>query len=391
VSIVGIHLFCAGLIAYPSSLPEGVESSVTESTASEVVPWFGFEPIAIDADGSEPVTLVVQTDGLVTHLDLVLASGAVQQLDGLGNGLYSTEVRHEDALFGYAADDVNRNFVGFLDIYDGEVKLVRGNMFIDVYDAAIPEVAVSDPEPDIRLSRHIVNLHLPGVQPQQVSVQGVARRFYEVFPDHFDFINVVSIPSYFGNRYFSSVRNSVAGIGRAIQDYGSDYGSAERLKGYVRFPISTYFDLAERAYSHELGHNWINFLFHPKLQGVAPHWPISSLAPGIMGFQTPSNPQGLDFPFHISDQGDGSYLLVHRGQAPVTFNGLDLYLMGLVPPDQSGTYIVFENQQQAVCSGCILQGPVQEFSTQDVIEYEGARPGISRLSAGVSKRHDYRD
>jgi len=362
-----------GMQAAPASSVEGIEESVTESIASDVVRWFGFEPFAVNASGTEPITLRVQTNGSPSRLELAMANGETQQLTDLGNGLYTIEVSHDAALFGYASDDVYRNFVGFLDVFDGNTRLVRGNMFVDVYDETIREVSISDPAPDVRVSERIFNIHLPQTEPQDLDVHAVIKRFYEFFPDRFDFINVVSIPSYFGNRFFASVSNSVSGIGRAIQDFSSFYGSQGKLQGYVRFPISGYFDLASRAFSHELGHNWINFIPHPALQRVMPHWPVSTMASGIMGYQDSSNSQGLNFPYTIADRGDGTYLLIPTGNVPVKFTGLDLYLMGLRPPEQSGTYIVFENQQQSLCSYCILEGPVEEFSAQDVIDLLGPR------------------
>ena len=356
-----------------SSPADGDEGSAALSTNAELIPWYGFEPNVISATGNETAELSVQTDGSPTRLELVLASGLELPLAPRGNGLFTVTVNHGDALFDYQPDDVNRNFVGYLDVYENEERLLRGNMFINVHDSTVPEVAISDIAPDIRVSGRVFNLHLPDVGPQNLNIADITQRFYQYYPDEFDFINVVSIPTYFGNRYFSGVQNKVEGIGLGFWDNSSGFGSAGRLQGFVRFPVSYFYDLASRAYVHEIGHNWINFLSHPKLQGVMPHWPISSLAPGVMGYQVPSNAQGLSFPYEIVNLPNDRYRLDWVPNQRVEFNGMDLYLMGLGSAAQAGTYIVFEDQNQAVCGGCILDGPVVEFTAQDVIEHEGPR------------------
>jgi len=356
-----------------SSRIDGDEGGVAMSTAAELILWHGFEPDVISAAGNEAAELSVQTNGSPTRLQLVLASGLELPLAPRGNGLFTVTVNHRDALFDYQPDDVNRNFVGYLDVYENEERLLRGNMFINVHDSVIPEVAISDIAPDIRVSGRIFNLHLPDIDPKNLIISEITQRFYQYYPDEFDFINVVSIPAYFGNRYFSGVQNKVEGIGLGFWDNSERFGSAGRLQGFIRFPVSYFYDLASRAYVHEMGHNWINFLSHPKLQGVSPHWPISFLAPGVMGYQVPSNSQGLSFPFDLVSLPNDRYRLDEVPNQRVEFNGMDLYLMGLGSAAQAGTYIVFENQDQAVCGGCILEGPVVEFTAQDVIEHAGPR------------------
>jgi len=339
--------------------------------ASAAVSWYGFTPVVIDADNDASVTFTARTDGSDARLELVLSNGEVRAMEHQGEGLYTVTLSRDEALFGYGAEDVNRNVVGYLDGYDeADVRQYRLNIVINVFDQNIPPVPVSDLADDVHVSTRIFNLYQPGIDPQNVIASAVIKRFYEHFPDDFDFIAVMTLPSFTGNRYFQAVRNAVEGIGLSVFDGGEYYGSEQRLKGYVRYPISTFYDLGERTFSHEIGHKWINFLSHPKLQGVTPHWPLSSLARGVMGYQTTS--QGLNFPYDITPLGDDRYRLDFNS-APATFHGMDLYLMGLGPAERAGSYVVFENQQQAVVSGGILEGPVVDFGVDDVIEMYGPR------------------
>lgn len=122
---------------------------------------------------------------------------------------------------------------------------------------------------------------------------------------------------------------------------------------------------------HEIGHHWINFSTSPKLMNVRPHWPISSLASAVMGFQTTG--QGLSFPYTIVPLPNDQYRLDYDSEAIGYYNGMELYLMGLAPASQAGEYIVFENQQQQTCIGCILDGPVVNFNVEDWVSSDGER------------------
>jgi hypothetical protein len=64
-----------------------------------------------------------------------------------------------------------------------------------------------------------------------------------------------------------------------------------------------------------------------------------------MGFSIPPTQQGGEFSFNIVPLPDGNFQLQqmeHLGE----FTDLDLYLMGLLPPHEVGSHIVFVNQNQ---------------------------------------------
>ena len=314
----------------------------------------------------------VQTDGSLTSLELEFANGTERSLSHQGDGLYTISVTHEEALFGYQSDDVNRNFVGFLNAYSGGTRLLRGNIFINVVDESISETIVEDLAANIRLSPHVVNFHLPEVDLLALNRADISNLFYEYFPDNFDFLNIVSTPSIIRNRFYAGLQNSVQGTGVPIFDSSESHGSAGRLLGIVRFPISFFFDLASSTYIHELGHHWINFSNSPKLQGIKPHWPLSSLAIGVMGYQTTTG-QGLQFPFDIIKLPEDQYQFVALSQPSPFYNDMELYLMGMNSAANSGSYIVLENQAQIPCGGCIVQGAVVYFDVNDLIDSEGER------------------
>jgi uncharacterized protein (TIGR03437 family) len=107
------------------------------------------------------------------------------------------------------------------------------------------------------------------------------------------------------------------------------------------------------------------------------------MAIGIMGFGHGTGEQGLEFPCLISKKNG----VVTANNAPLgPFTDMDLYLLGLIPPDQVGeNYIVTDttvaNGMPDVCSNITL-GPNQYtvFTVQDVIRDYGARvPAVNPL------------
>ena len=163
----------------------------------------------------------------------------------------------------------------------------------------------------------------------------------------------------------------------------ASFGSAGRLRGISRFPSVIFFDGANTGYNHELGHQWISALnFQPFDSGV-PHWPLSSMAGGVMGWSTRGG-QGLTFACDVVVEG-GAVRLMPRSGEPV-YNDLDLYLMGIIGPDQVRDQIVFADQtaaQQLSCTGQAFTGPVARVTARTIVDRLGGR----RPDAIASPKH----
>jgi hypothetical protein len=211
----------------------------------------------------------------------------------------------------------------------------------------------------------------------------VAQRFYAVYGDDYDFLNIASTPPYNGNRYHLAVKNDVTGIGVSVFDNSALYRSAGRLQGINRYPIPGFFDLGETTLMHETGHQWINFLEIPALQAGIPHWPISSLSPFVMGYGERGG-QGLHFGYELLAQGGGEYRLRWAPDRRVAYADLELYLMGLLPAEVVGEHFSFPDQGQQLCDGCVLRGAVP-VRVQDVIDaYGPRRPAYPSARAELS-------
>jgi hypothetical protein len=346
------------------------------------VSWFRFDPIAVRPDRTEPVVYKALINGNPSSVQFVLAAGGTVPLSNEGGGVWSVTLTAQQVLFGYLPENANHNFVGFLDIFQGGT-FVRINEFIGVVDENVFDIGgeIQNLGDMLRISPHVVNVwspnRTPGV-PSDAEIRSITQQFYQVFHDEYDFLNLVfALPSSNNNRFHFDVKNEVDGIGLSRFNNTAVYGSNGRLQGINVFPIDTFFDMAATGALHETGHQWINFLTLPILHSGSPHWPVSSLARGIMGFNIPGSLEGGNFHYNLVPLPNGNYRL-EQTPALDEFIDLDLYLMGLLPASQVGSHIVFANQSQQICDGCILSGPVVTVTVDDVIAAQGPRrPDVS--------------
>jgi len=356
--------------------------------APEMV-YSAFVPPVIPADATGPILFEAKVAGSPTRVVLVLnardgsTSNRALRDDGAtgdrarGDGIYTLSLPPAEVVGLLKPDDVLRAEVGYLEVYDGTTLVARGNVFADILTSDIPLPPVTSLAADAQRTDYLVNLvDRDFVLTNGFDMSTVLRRFYDLFPDDFDFVSVIAVPGYFRNRYHFAVKSDVRGIGITPFDASRTYGSAGRLLGITMFPNNSLFDPAEAAFQHELGHQWINFLPFAPLNYAIPHWPLSDLASGIMGFADSTSGQGLQFPC-VVNQGPGGATLTQRFEAPV-FTDLDLYLMGLLPADQVGPHVVFPRGTRsadlfALCGGGTWLGQLETVTIQDIVRQVGAR------------------
>ncbi len=360
----------------PTRRPVLARPADCPTTASnKVVNYFGFDPLVISATEAINPDFFIQTDGSVTAAQLRLADNVTMiPLTNKGNGLFQVTLTHAQVTFKYGASKANHNFVGFLDVFQGVTKVGPFNIFANILDSQIPGVVPQAINPDAQKTAHLVNLKMPELNPCNPDVRQVTNKFYKTLGDHYDFLAVLFLPERNENRDHSITRSDVQGIGVTPRNQNGLYGSAGKLLGITRYPITGYFDLAETSALHEIGHQWINYLARPALpeiRGVSGHWPVSSLARGIMGYQCCDNPQGLKFTYNFMPVGNDSYQLTGRSLS-TSFLDLELYLMGLLPADQVGPHFVFRDQNQKICADCILTGAMP-FTVDQIIRAHGPR------------------
>lgn len=374
LSLVGAAVIVAILGAPPPIRAATCEFGPGWSAVSGAAHVSRFEPPVVSTIVREDVALKVKAEAGVDEVRLVLESGGVVTLTPYGGGLFCTLLSADDVLFDYGEDDANHNFVGFIDYYSGGTRQIRLNGFINVADANVPAVTLRALGADAQASPRVFNLLLPGVPPETLDsrLSEITRRFYGVFPDSYDFLAIVSEPSHTASRHYVRVQNRIQGIGLGVGGDPQSYGSAGRLMGLVRYPIGFFYDLGGLATNHEIGHHFANWLGAlPAMQGRWIHWPLSTLARGIISVADASG-QGIQFPWELTALGDGNYR-VDPAPTSLTYNDLELYLMGLIPASEVGVHQVFVNQDQTLCAGCTLHGPTATVRVEDVVARHGPR------------------
>ena len=220
---------------------------------------------------------------------------------------------------------------------------------------------------DVQVTPHLFNTIGTYDTPRAT----ITQKFYEYYADKYDFINIIYDEGRHLNRHHVTVSNGVHNIGRSIFDSSSSYGSGGRLKGINIYPLPGFFDLASGTFSHETGHQWVNFLTFEPLSWRVAHWPLSTLANGIMGWAMTLGGQGLSFAYTIIQIDENQWQL-NLDPNP-TFTDLSLYLMGLIPYYEVGTHTIFHNQDQPIGNGEIWEGPVTYVDGYDVIAEMGER------------------
>ncbi|HEU4508632.1 MAG TPA: choice-of-anchor X domain-containing protein [Pyrinomonadaceae bacterium] len=362
-------------------------SAALAQTQPQVV-YSQFDPIVIRSDGTQPVLFEARVVGNPSRVVLEFTT-VVQQAgvdlemrdDGsggdraAGDSVYTVMVQASQITQGLQADDVFRRFIGFLKVFQSTNLVFRGNVIAEIITDQIARLPITSLATDAQRTTHVVNLvdsdFVTGVNSD---VTRITKRFYQLFGDDYDFLNIVYISTRFQNRHHRLVKNQIQGIGVTVFNNTANYGSSGKLSGISVFPISSLFDGADLSYQHELGHQWINFLQIPSLESGVPHWPISSLASGIMGFSLPPNSQGGEYPCLLTSEPGGIRLTPRNG--PPVFTDLDLYLMGLLPASQVGDHIVFTDQNLArtlPCNNQLFTGEVTRIRITDIVDALGPR------------------
>jgi hypothetical protein len=340
------------------------------------IDYWILDPLVVNTTTRQSVTLTVQTSGLPTMVKLTLADGSEKLLENQGGGRFITTILHEQAIYGYSADN-KHNFVGHLDLGSGS----QSNLFINVDDGTIPATVLLDLDANTRISSRVANFLLPESEITDLDISRITGLFYEYFPDDFDFINIISEAATRGDAYFSNVKNSVQGLGLELFDDSHRFGSSGRLEGVIVYPLPEHFDLASPDFLRTMGYNWMNHSTHPALKGATPQWPISDLAGGIMGYQAPGSQQYSPFPYWFLAElaGDyrfiyqtGNYFLVSQSLSG-DFNSMELYLMGLLPAQSVLLYRVLDDQHQEICAYCLVEGPLVNYHVRDLIARHGVR------------------
>ena len=346
--------------------------------------WFETVPRVIVQGRSDSIVVNVGVTGNVDGVFLQPRTGNQLALTRTSDGVYTIRIHPSLLLFGYRTGDL-RHLAGFLEV-TGEGLPQQEFLHVNVKDVTIPSVSFNSLPGQAQASAHILNLRVDALTVGNEVPAAVIRTLYDHFPDDYTFIAVIEQVHSAKEPFLIPVRNDITGIGLASFDRGAQYGSGARLEAIIQYPNAIDFDLAQTDNLHEIAHRWMNYTTQPSLALGRPHWPISSAAYGILGLHNPATGEWDPFPFEIVRQSDGNHILRTADQ-PRSFNDLELYLMGLMPPDSVRTHFVFVNQNQRlqVRLNGLLLGAVDSVRVADIVTADGPR-----TPSTTNARRDFR-
>jgi hypothetical protein len=326
--------------------------------AALAILWTEFDPIAIlptRAAGS-PVVFRAQAQGAPDSLRLEYSGGGTLALldNGVapdtvaGDQVYSANLPTPEILSRNVGNRTGRPILGFLKpVVGGVVQSLAVNIIGEVAPAdmpAYPVATIAGAPFDYRTTSHVVNYVDAAFHADRI-IENSVKRILPRIGDHHDFVDVLSVQRrYVENRFHGGVRNNVAGIGLAMFDNGASFGSPARLKGYGMYPTLSFYDPQNSGYTHELGHQWINFLAGTLDDTVNAHWPVGPLAHDVMG-TSGGGGQGINTSCLLVRQA-GVVTATPQPNSPL-FNPYELYLMGLLPGAQLAPTWTFTDQAAA--------------------------------------------
>ncbi len=379
--------------AQPTSEP----IAIGQPAANERIIRYALTPSVVLSFGKEPILLEVTTEGNPTEVRLTFGN-TTQPEQSLNDRGIDGDKKAGDGVFSAVVAprlEWMYPFLGHIRAYAGTVKVaeVVGIVILSLSDA--PPIIPRKIDSTTQYSDYVFNIVVPSTARSLTEADWLkySQLFYNYHADEFDFINYVLTPGFVGPVSHTIVANNVTAVGLPIVNNSAKFGSMGRLKGLIQFPIPDQFDGAGRPLVQAIGRQWIR-PNNPLLQVGVPNWPVSNLATGVMGI----GEEGKAFPVEFYESGNGNYGLnpifnTLYGMAQVSptprvhstvFNDWELYLMGLLPPDQVQTNaIVFNNQNITLSFPYGGQYPKSGFSTYlfaDRVAEVGARVPVAAQS-----------
>jgi len=199
----------------------------------------------------------------------------------------------------------------------------------------------------------------------------VSEKAYEYLNDAYDFIIILSVETSQPNDLFygrsTPVSNSIEGLGGSIYDNSASYGSNGKLKGIIYMPRSEY--IRNGPFLHEIVHTWANKNFIPTTVGG--HWGYAGTAGQLGGFDELVSMGGNNYQGRLNgEDGFGSFA---NGGNSIPYGNLELYLMGLIGPDDLEAVQVAVNPQAGSSFGQFSSDAIETYTPQDMIARNGAR------------------
>ncbi|MBL6983229.1 MAG: hypothetical protein ISR58_18790 [Anaerolineales bacterium] len=358
--------------------------SPLEPVAAQEAVYYRFSPTAIYDNGSDSTTLEIYTSGNVAGVTLKpeFADEPVYQLydDGsngdavAGDGTFTlgsitSTMFPEDLLFPIAWNENNVD-VDLATIWlsieisygSGQSELISF-MELRVVSSKL-EFAADQVGDGLYASEYAIFIVDPagetytGNFPNITDYDGpsIAKKFYAIYPDEFDFINFMVVRGDLGMKAHSgSLRSAATNIGTDQPDYTAEFGSQGRL---LAMTYSSFGFL-----NHEIGHSWGAFVGVEQGISTGIHWSGSTDISGMMseGYETSD---GLYF---FTPNGDGTFT---AGWFEDRFAPLELYLMGMIPPEEVPDVQILHDLDLSDLER-VVPGSIETYSIEQIMAAAG--------------------
>ncbi len=371
-----VLIFFGSLLSFPPSI---------RSAAAQADIYYRFSPTAIYKDGVDSTTLEVFTGGsnvAGVTIKPEFADQPVLQLydDGsngdqsAGDGVFTlgaitTNTFPDDVITTIQWDESGQNADLSTVWLSVEVRYTSGQSdFISYVDLRVLSPKVQFPAQEVGAGLFATEYGFFIVDPNGETYTGsfpniteyngpaITKKFYSIYPDDFDFINFMVVRGDLGMKAHSGgLRNPADNIGRERVDYTAEYGSQGRL---LTMTYSGFGFL-----NHEIGHTWGAFVGVEQAISNGVHWTGNTDIAGVMseGYESP---EGLHF---FRSKGDGTY---NAGYFEEIFSPLELYLMGMIPPNEVPDVHVLTNPDLSDLERVTAQS-VQTYTIEDIMSSAG--------------------
>ena len=204
-----------------------------------------------------------------------------------------------------------------------------------------------------------------------LDVTAYAQEIYRWFDDEFDYLvflsNLSSREDFNGSVYsgtYRHVMNDTTGTGRDIF-FDSEPGSAGKLRGMLHFPHRR--GLWRGPGLHEFMHPWANYAVPTTHRS---HWGFSSANGQLGGFDRDD----------LVELGGGRYSAgrfgpIANGGNSVPYSPIELYLAGLIPPEEvPDLWVAVDGAGSGTFGGNpFTASDVREYSIEDIVAENGPR------------------
>jgi hypothetical protein len=222
-----------------------------------------------------------------------------------------------------------------------------------------------------------VNYILPQTEYQkfledQADFKAVTKAIYTHLDDVYDFVFILAVAQdqpeslgYYGINH--TVQNPTQGLGGNVYDNTAAYGSKGRLKSVLFMPRTEY--IKSGPFLHEIAHYWANHGFIESTVGG--HWGYASTGGQLGGFDELVTLENGSYQGKMEGQnGFGTFA---NGGNSVPYSNVELYMMGLIGPDELEPIQVAQNPKPASQFGQFTADGFTTLTAQDLIAEHGPR------------------